>query len=258
MKKYILTMGGKEFGWSRHNEVGVFRDFDAEANRLIESIKAWEDIEAVKLDNDYILNWEGYEENKEALQRVGFGFAFKAIGFHEILKTMEEGDCALFVDSNHVVAQDPSFFFNWAFINKVMAMDHIWTEYPCRDWTKRDTFVYMGCDEERYWNAPQMQCSIMGVCKSDFGVSFFEEYLRYCLNSKIMFGAKENPDFPSFNENRHNQSIFSIMVEKYKINYIRRTPNVFLESVIPEVEWIKRTDNADNEYRKSKDLEDMK
>lgn len=257
MRDIILTMGGKEYGWSRHNREGIFRDYDAEADRLVDSAKSV-GLECIKFDNDYILNWDKYEENKETLQRVGFGFAFKPIIFHEMLKEMENGDVALFVDSNHIIAQKPEPFFAWTRQNSIFARDHIWTYYPNKDWTKRDTFVNMGCDEERYWNAPQIHCCVTGVCKNDFSVKFIDEYLKYCLDSRVTFGEDKYPNFPSFRENRHNQSVFSIMIEKYKIPYINRTQNVWSEYIIPEKDFITTDKPVDNTYRKEIDERDLK
>jgi len=253
MKRYMLTMGGSEYGWSRHNDEGVHRDYDAEASRLLDSAKNW-GIECIKLDNDYIKNWKHYNEDKDILQKPGFGFTFKAIGFCEVLKIMDDGDVALFVDSNHLVAKDPQMFYDFAEKNSIFVQDHIWLHFPNKDFTKRDTFVNMGCDEERYWNSLQMQCSIMGVCKNDFGVSFFKEYLEYCLNPKIMFGENKHPNFPTFRESRHNQSIFSIMVEKYKLPYIKRGKDtIWVEHIIPEIDFITPKTIVDNSYRKEED-----
>lgn len=257
MTRYLLTMGGKEFGWSRHNDEGIFRDYDAEADRLLESAKHW-GLECIKFDNDFILNWEHYDEYKETLNKPGFGFAFKPICFYETLKKTNDGDLLLFVDSNHVIAKNPSIYYEIMDKYSIFAHDHIWTYYPNRDWTKRDTFINMGCDEERYWDSPQIHCCITGIKNDEFGKMFSKEYMDYCLDWRITFGENKNPNSPSFRENRHNQSVWSIMIEKYKIPYVNRTQNSWIEQIIPELPFINAKNIIDNSHRKEQDRKDIR
>jgi len=257
LKKYLLTMAGTEYGVSRHNLEGIYRDYDAEADRLEESTKKW-DLEFVRLNNDFILNWEHYNEYRETLTKTGFGFAFKPIGYWETLKKMDYGDVAIFVDSNHVVAKDPTIYYEIANQYDIFAQDHIWTYYPNRDWTHRDTFINMRCDEEKYWNAPQLQCNLTGIKKSPRGLQFAKEYLDCCLDWRITFGEGKHPDFDTYKENRHNQSCFSILVVKYEIPYLNRTENVGMEYIIPEMPFINATNPVDNSYRKERDKKDIR
>jgi hypothetical protein len=258
MKKYLLTFGGKEFGWSRHNDEGVFRDYYAEAERLVDSAKKW-DLIPIHYDKSlFDTNPDYYPKYKETLDRSGFGFAFKPIGFWETLKIMDEGDCALFVDSNHIIKKDPEEFYYIIDNNSVFAQDHIWNYYPNKDWTHRDTFVNMGCDEARYWNAPEMHCCITGIKKDEFGMKFAKEYLDYCLDWRVTFGEGKHKDFASFKENRHNQSVFSIMVEKYNLSYLNREQNVWMEYIIPELDFIRETNPIDFSYRKEQDRKEIR
>lgn len=257
MKKILMTMGGSEFGWSRHNDEGIFRDYNAEADRLIESAKPW-GLECIKFDNEYILNWTHYEKYKETLSKPGFGFAFKPICFYETLKNTNEGDLLLFVDSNHIIAKNPDIYYSTMDKNSLFVHDHIWTYYPNRDWTKRDTFIAMGCDEERYWNSQQMHCCITGIKNNEFGRMFAEEYMNYCLDWRITFGENKHQNFPTFKENRHNQSVWSIMVEKYKVPYVNRTENVWMESIIPELPFLSAKNIVDNAWRREQDRKDIR
>lgn len=258
MKKYLLTFGGKEFGWSRHNNKGIFRDYYAEAERLIESAKKW-DVIPIHYDCSIVYVPEYYPKYKETLDRTGWGFAFKPIGYWKTLnEVMEEGDVAVFIDSNHVVAQDPSIYFQIAEQNSVFAQDHIWTYYPNKDWTHRDTFVNMGCDEEKYWNAPQLQCNVTGIKKDAKGMAFAKEYLDCCLDWRITFGEGKYPDFPSYKENRHNQSVFSILCAKHGIPYLNRTNNVWMEYIFQELDFIEDKNPPKFDDRKNSDMQDLK
>ena len=250
-------MGGTEQGWSRHNDEGIFRDYEAEVKVLFESAKPW-GLNCFKLDNDYIHNLPYYEHYRNVFDRVSFGFAFKAVGYYEMFKAMNFGDIAFFVDSNHLIQTDPTPFYMMADEHEAFVHDHIWTFYPNKDWTRRDTFVNMGCDDPVYWNAPQMQFNISGFKKTPKTQKFVDELFRYSTDYRVMFGENKYPNFPSLKEHRHDQSIYSILCAKYEFPYINRTQNVWAEYVIPETQGIIPTVRVDNTHRMEEDRKDNK
>jgi hypothetical protein len=83
---------------------------------------------------------------------------------------------------------------------------------PNRKWTKRDCFVLTDCDLERYWNHCQIQPSFSVWQKNDFSLSFLEQWLRYCTDTRILTdipNACGLPNFPDFIDHRHDQSILT-------------------------------------------------
>ena len=260
MRKFLLAMGGSEVGWSRHNDEGTFRDYEAEVDRLFESAKPW-DLECIRFNNEYIYNLPYYEEHRDVLDRVSFGFCFKAIGFTETFKQMEEGDIALFVDSNHVIV-DPSIYYDVADHYGVYIHDHIWNMYLNKHWTRRDTFVNMKCDEERYWNSLHMQCNIIGLKKTPLNSSFVNELLKCDLDYNIMFGNGEYENLEGFIEHRHDQSVFSILREKYEFPFLDRTASykrgLRFEHDISEESTITPKNPIDNTYRREADRKDIR
>jgi hypothetical protein len=255
MEKYLITMGGSEVGWSRHNDEGVFRDYQKEAERLMESAKLC-GFKTIIYDNDFILNLPYYEDHKDVLTKISFGFAFKAICLYETMKKVNDGDMVFFVDSNHVIEKNPQPFIDFAIRNGAFIQDHIWVKYYNKDWGRRDTFVNMGLDEERYWNSLQMQANIVGFCKNEKTMNFVTEWKDYSLDYKVMFGENKYPNFPSFREHRHDQEIYSLLVEKYSFPYFNRTENVWGEYVIPEKDGITPTNPVDNHHRMEEDRKD--
>jgi len=260
MKRLLLTMGGKEQGFSRHNSEGLFRNYNAEADRLIDSGKSW-DLECIKFDNSFILNSKYYPEHKDVLDKVSFGFAFRIIEIYETIQTLNEGDSILFLDSNHVITKDPSIYYDIAGKHGVFIHDHIWVYYPNKDWTRRDTFINMDCDSEKFWNAPQCQGNVFCVSKNDYTMKFLKDWLDCALNPKIMFGEGKHSNFPTFKEHRHDQSIYSVLREKYGFPYVNRSQNVWLEYVAAEMPMIETTNEEDrtmNLWRKEMDSEENK
>lgn len=257
MRKYAITMGGQEQGWSRHNDEGIFRDYQKEAERLMESAKPW-GFETIIYDNQFIENLPYYDKHKDVLTKVSFGFAYKAICFYETMKKINSGDIVVWADSNHTFAKDPQVFIDSALEYGTLVRNHIWVYYPQKDWCRRDTFVNMGCDNEKYWESFQHQDNVFVFCKNNTNMLFATEWKNYCLDYKTMFGEGKYPDFPTFKHHRHNQAIFSILCHKYDFTYLDRTQNVWGEYIIPELEPIISENPIDNSYRANEDRKDNK
>lgn len=84
-------------------------------------------------------------------------------------------------------------------------------------WTKRDAFVYMGCDSAKFWNHCQVQASFSVWQKNEKSVSFLEKWLYYCVDSKIVSDMPNTsglPNFPQFIDHRHDQSVLTNLVIK--------------------------------------------
>lgn len=131
-------------------------------------------------------------------------------------------DTVLYCDSN----------LRFTDINKFLKIYNEWfakgnhifiAKYPHyinKDWTKRDCFVLMDADEPRYWEAKQVWSVIIGFDNSDFSKMFVKEWLEYNRDKRIA-SDEENvcglPNLDGYNAHRWDQSILSIMVEKYNL-----------------------------------------
>lgn len=257
MKKFLITMGGTEVGWSRHNDEGVFRDYQKEAERLMESAKPW-GFETIIYDNAFIQNLPYYNDHLDVLTKTSFGFCHKSICHYETMKKANSGDLIFYVDSNHIIAQDPQRLLDIALQTGYYVQDHIWVTYRNGDWGRTDTFVNMGMNEERYWNSVHMQANITGFCKNLETMQFVTEWRDYSLDYKVMFGEGKYPNPPNHREHRHDQLIFSLLVEKYHVPYLNRTQNVWVEHTIPELPVIQSAHPVDNSWRKEADRRDIR
>ena len=218
MKKFLVTMGGTEQGPNAWNLYGIHRDYNKEAERLIKSVEPY-GIESIIYTNEYLFNSKYYSIAKDVLDTPQFAGAFKGIILYEKLKEMNYGDIVFWVDSNHIFINDAKPLVDFAISHNIFIHNPTNVYYPNKDWTVRDMFVGMGCDEERYWSAPQMQVSVMCFCKTPFTVEFIDELLKYSLDYDTMVGRNLYPNFSTFREHRREQSVISILVEKYKIPY---------------------------------------
>lgn len=225
MARYVLTMGGTEQGKNRHNtSYNIHRDYTAEAQRLFDSFP--QDFIRVMKDNDYIRDSFYYRIAKNVLDEPSMGWAFKAILINDTLNKMMENDLLVWCDSNHVLVGDIAPIEALAYQHNIFCHDHSPTYYPNSQWTKRDTFINMECDESRYWNAPQIQVNVMAFVKNETTECFVSEWLKYCLRYDVIIGNDENTNFANFIEHRHEQALFSILREKHNIPYFSPMPQV--------------------------------
>ena len=259
MKKYLAVMGGTEYGYSRHNSEGIHRDYNKEADRLIKSAEQW-GITCFKYDNNFILNSDYYKEHSDVLSKVSFGFAFRPIIIWDVLNKIENGDGLLFTDSNHIIAKDPQIFYDVLGKYGAFFRDHWRVKYLNRHWTRMDMFINGGFNEERYFNSIQIQGNIFGFKKDEKSLKYVKEWLELSLRPEVMFGKNEYSNFDGFREHRHDQSLMSLLREKYQYPYLVRNENAFAEFIIPEIEGITPNpeDIVNNSWRKEQDDLDNK
>ncbi len=130
-----------------------------------------------------------------------------------ILKTMEklkEGDKVFFLDSLDI--------FHPELLNYV---DEIMGDDSCllplgnsrnAEYTKKDCFVYMECDEEDYWESRQLEAGFTFWKVCDESKNILREWLTFCLDEKVngeltAFSNLKEDD--KFKECRHDQSILT-------------------------------------------------
>lgn len=91
-------------------------------------------------------------------------------------------------------------------------------------WAKRDAFVLMDLDEEKYWNSAQVDANFQIYRKCDTSVKFVEEWLSYCCNPQIITDVANEcglPDFKNLFAHIHDQAIISILAAKYELELYR-------------------------------------
>jgi hypothetical protein len=89
-------------------------------------------------------------------------------------------------------------------------------------WTKKDCFVYMDCDSEMYWNAPQLEAGVSYWTVNIKSKEILQEWLEYCKDARILTDAEnvsglQNHDL--FKDHRHDQSILTNIVTRRRLPY---------------------------------------
>jgi hypothetical protein len=191
-----------------------------------------------KLKNEHILT-----------QKRGAGYwLWKPYFIYKVLSEIKMGDILFYVDAGNIFLEDPSFLYDKLDGNTDMIFfdnrDGMSDGNPPKnmDWTKKDSFVLMGLDNEKTINDPHVNASYQIYKKTPNTIKFVEELLEWSENENIITDLPNitGINYPPFKDHRHDQSILSLMCSKYNIKLeidpsewgnkcgLRTTPQLFL------------------------------
>ena len=88
-------------------------------------------------------------------------------------------------------------------------------------YTKRDAFILLGVDKPIYSETNQYMGGIQVYKKSNYTQKFLSELLYYSQDKRIITDDNNTQgyeNYPGFIENRHDQSVLSLLIKKYGIN----------------------------------------
>ncbi len=85
-------------------------------------------------------------------------------------------------------------------------------------YTKRDAFIGLNLDTEKYTKTIQRLASFLVFRKTDFTVSFVNEWLSACQDEHMLTdipNERGQANYPEFIAHRRDQSIFSLLSKKH-------------------------------------------
>jgi hypothetical protein len=158
-----------------------------------------------------------------SLPRGGGYWLWKPYFIRKFLAQMEEGQVLVYSDAGSYFRSSAKPL---AILPDQFKQDVIPFELELFEsaWTKRDAFVLMDCDGQDYEKSRQRLASFIVVRKSAFSIEFFDRYLAYCTDSRILTDADNVcglPNFDDFTEHRHDQSVFSLLSKSYGLQAFR-------------------------------------
>lgn len=178
----------------------------------------------------------GFAARNRHILRHSRGGGFCIWKPHVILRVLEsaaEGDYVLYCDAGVDLVRDPLPYVEDA----CRTTDVVLFENQGRKnstWTKRDTFHYMGADEDRYWNAEQVNAALSIYRNTAAARSFVKEWLAACEDERIVTDAPNVsgvPNLPDFIDHRYDQSVLSILAARHRIPH--QTPPLHEGDALP-------------------------
>lgn len=139
------------------------------------------------------------------------------------LNQVKDGDFVMYVDSaSHFIRSADPLFALPALTNQDVIPFSL--DLPEAHWTKRDAFVLMDCDRQGFEQRSQYLASFILARKSAQSVAFFQEYLSYCSDPRILTDVQNTcglPNYLGFRDHRHDQSVFSLLSKKLELEVFR-------------------------------------
>jgi len=166
-----------------------------------------------------------YAENKELLNEFrGNGYwLWKPYFLLKVLEEAQEGDFVFYCDSGAVFSDKIDYLVD---VSNTLKQDVLVFEIPYleKEWTKRDAFILMDCDESQYADTLQ-RCSGFILCrKSEESMEFVGEWLAYQKDRRIVTDKNNvlaEDNYENFQEHRHDQSVLSLLSKKYNLTAFR-------------------------------------
>jgi hypothetical protein len=96
--------------------------------------------------------------------------------------------------------------------------------HPQRQWTKRDAFVALDCDSRRYWDAEAWNAAFHVYRSGEESLAFVDDWLRACTTGRVITDEPNvlgRANLRGFKEHRFDQSLFSLLCEKRRLERFR-------------------------------------
>lgn len=176
---------------------------------------------------------EFYEANKQVLDSLrGNGYwLWKPYFILKTLKQLDEGDWLLYVDSGAFYLKNIRIYVeNLERNGKWLACQE--AGYIERCYSKRDAFVYMNRDSEKYTEAMQIASGIIFIKKCNESLNLISEWLQYNKDYRIVSDSPNTcglENYDGFVENRHDQTVLSLLLRDRENIVIDNS--LFVESI---------------------------
>jgi hypothetical protein len=94
-----------------------------------------------------------------------------------------------------------------------------------KKYSKRDAFILLDADSPIYTDTFQYMAGIQIYKKSKFTEMFLEKVLNYSTDKRIITDDPNTqglPNYQGFIDNRHDQTVLSILFKKYKFSNLNK------------------------------------
>lgn len=151
----------------------------------------------------------------------GYGFwIWKPIMIKKYLEKINFGDLLMYCDAGCTINSNGSERFN-EYV-KMLSSEEKYndiitfnTDYEEKKWTKMDTFDFFNLHS--LMDSKHVIATSIFLKKTDNTLDLINEWEYVCVNHRNLIddSSSKNPNSEFFMDNRHDQSIFSMVVKKY-------------------------------------------
>jgi hypothetical protein len=172
------------------------------------------DIEYKNYAREWLIRQDAYKMNQKLFShnKGGGYWAWKPLIIYDALQQTDE---VLYLDSSVIIPSKEAVIRNMELTNLLSAPQ---TAFTNADWTKQSCFEAMGCNTEEHWYTPQIWAGM--VCAKQGCYNLLMEWKYWCLEYNIITDVNNFSTFPTFKDHRHDQSILTNVLLKYKQSYL--------------------------------------
>lgn len=170
-------------------------------------------------------NTHFYRQHEHILkQPKGIGYwLWKPYIILESLQKISDGDIVVYSDCGIEIIADLNPLYDIC-SNHEPIMLFANSNFSNNTWTKRDCFVLMDCDSPFYWFGPHCDAAFSLWRKCPQSVAFLNEWIKYGSDERIITDLPNTSgknNLPEFIDHRWDQSILSLLAQKYGVNLYR-------------------------------------
>lgn len=167
----------------------------------------------------------------------GYGYwIWKPYIVNKTLGIMEDGDYLLYGDSGSCLIDSIHILINTMQANNDDIMIYSLHSIE-KNYSKRDALILMNCDIPEILETPQRCATYFILKKTENSVRFVEEWLKYAQDRRIVTNEENvmgKPNYGGFVENRHDQTVLSLLSKKWKIGAYRDPGRFGLDMKYPK------------------------
>jgi hypothetical protein len=176
------------------------------------------------------IDLEFLEKNKQILSlKRGAGYwLWKPYVINKRLSNIGDDDVLCYCDSKYLFRSDIREIEKEYLLEKNLGITQNKPDqggsYKDKTFSKEDAFNLMNITDNYkslFKETPQAWAGFILIRKTDFTVFFIKKWLDYCKNPLIITDSKSitGPEDPNFIENRHDQTVLSLLAKKWGINF---------------------------------------
>lgn len=153
-------------------------------------------------------------------QTRGYSYwIWKPYFIKKTLDKINDGDLLVYSDSGSIYQSSVQPLIDSILKDKYGVLSFELKGLIEKDYTKRDAFILMGLDEEKYTETSQREATYIWIIKNEFTTKLISEYLEYAQNENIITDLPNTmgENYSTFKDHRHDQSIWSLLCKKYSI-----------------------------------------
>lgn len=172
------------------------------------------------IDNDF------KDKNKDILtEQKGNGYwLWKPYFIDKVLQASQEGDWIIYTDS--------ALYFNRSikqYVTKLTKENKNFivreTKFKEKQFTKADVINALDCEQDKYLNSKQLAATVILMKNCYESKELIAEWLKFAQDKKLISDDVGLRNCDEFVDNRHDQSILSLLCKKRKVsidNYLFR------------------------------------